>query len=61
VEEQSFAFPLRQQHLADAVGLTTVHVSRVIGKFREAGLIEISRDHLKILNLPELRRIAELK
>jgi len=26
VKDQSFEFPLRQQHIADAVGLTTVHV-----------------------------------
>lgn len=61
VHDQSFDFPLRQQHIADAVGLTTVHVSRVMGALRQMGLVEIGGGRLKIHNLAELRRIADLK
>lgn len=61
VRDQSFAFPLRQRHIADATGLTPVHVSRVIGSFRNAGLIEITGRSLKILNLVELRRVSNTR
>jgi CRP-like cAMP-binding protein len=61
VRDLEFDFPLRQQHIADAVGLTTVHVSRIIGAFRQAGLIEISGGRLKIAGLSEFRRIADWK
>lgn len=34
-----YACPLTQYHLADALGLTAVHVNRVLRKLREAGLV----------------------
>jgi CRP-like cAMP-binding protein len=58
VHDHSFAFPLRQRHIADATGLTPVHVSRVIGGFRSARLIDISGRALKVLDLDELRRVS---
>lgn len=60
IREQRYRLPLRQQHIADAVGLTSVHVSRVIGLFREQGLVEFSSGVLQVLNLPELKRIGSL-
>jgi CRP/FNR family transcriptional regulator, anaerobic regulatory protein len=61
VQDASFAFPLRQRHIADATGLTPVHVSRVIGSFRNAGLIEITGRFLRVLNLDELRRVSNTR
>lgn len=34
-----YACPLTQYHLADALGLSAVHVNRVLRKLREAGLV----------------------
>jgi hypothetical protein len=31
IRDQRYPFPLRQQHIAECVGLTPTHVSRVIG------------------------------
>lgn len=59
VRSQSFDFPLRQRHIADATGLTPVHVSKVLGELQRAGLIEISSRSLTILNAPELQRVAD--
>ena len=59
VRSQTFDFPLRQRHIADATGLTPVHVSKIIGELQRAGLIEISSRSLTILNGPELRRVAD--
>jgi len=58
VHDQSFEFPLRQLQIADAVGLTPVHVSRVMSLLRNSGLIEIQSGILRILDLPKLRRIG---
>ena len=52
-------FPLRQRHIADATGLTPVHVSKMMGEFQRNGLIEISSRSLTILNETELYRIAD--
>ncbi len=60
IRDQRYRLPLRQQHIADAVGLTPVHVSRVISFFRDQGLIEFSSGVLQVLNLPELKRIGSL-
>jgi CRP/FNR family transcriptional regulator, anaerobic regulatory protein len=56
---QTMDFPLRQRHIADAAGLTPVHVSKVLGEFQRARLIEISSRSLTILNEPELRIAAD--
>jgi CRP-like cAMP-binding protein len=60
VREERYPFPLRQQHIADAVGLTPVHVSRVISSFRDRGIVELSDGILQVFNLPELERIGSL-
>ena len=60
IREQRYPFPLRQQHIADAVGLTPVHVSRVLSLFRDRGIVELSDGVLQVFNLPELERIGSL-
>jgi CRP/FNR family transcriptional regulator len=60
IREQRYPFPLRQQVIADAVGLTSVHVSRVLSLFRERGIVELSEGVLRVSNLAELERIGSL-
>jgi len=52
---------LRQQHIADAVGLTPVHVSRVFSQLRERRILALSEGVLTVSNLAELERIGSLK
>ena len=59
VNVQTMEFPLRQRHIADATGLTPVHVSKVLGEFQRADLIEINNRSLIIKNEKELRRTAD--
>lgn len=54
-------FPLRQHHIADATGLTPVHVSKVLSEFRRKGLIKISGRLLSILDAAGFRRIANMR
>lgn len=60
IREQRYPFPLRQQHIADAVGLTKVHVSRVLSLFRDRGIMEVSDGTLQVGNFHELEQIGSL-
>lgn len=52
------AFPLTQVVLADALGLTPVHINRVLRKLRLEGVMEIGRGTLVIADAHKLSRIA---
>ena len=54
-------FPLRQHHVADAIGLTPVHVSKLLSDFRRKGLIKLSERTLAILEPDRLRALAKLR
>jgi CRP-like cAMP-binding protein len=58
ISDQTMEFPFRQRHIADATGLTTVHVSKVLGQFQRSGFIEINHRSLTITDLAELRQVA---
>lgn len=58
-KDGQFDFPARQEHLADAVGLTTVYVNRTLDRLRRLGMIEYDRDLMKILDREKLDAIAE--
>ena len=51
-------FPLTQNDLADATGLTSVHVNRTLQELRHDGLIELERKQLQILDLARLIDIS---
>ena len=51
-------FPLTQVDLADASGLTPVHVNRTLQELRREGLIELDRQRLRIPDLERLKRVA---
>ncbi len=57
VNDGSFPFHLRQEHIADALGLTKVHVSRTLQGLRHEGLLEIGRQTATIL---DFRGLTEL-
>ena len=52
------ALPLTQDQLADATGLTAVHVNRTLQRLRAEGLIEIGSSRLSIPDVPALREAA---
>jgi CRP-like cAMP-binding protein len=54
-------FPLRQHHIADATGLTPVHVSKVLSDFRRRNLMTISERTLTIPDPEGFRHIAQLR
>jgi CRP/FNR family transcriptional regulator, anaerobic regulatory protein len=60
-EPMEMEFPLRQHHIADATGLTPVHVSKVLSEFRHNGLVKISDRSLAILDPTGFRRVAHMR
>lgn len=50
--------PLTQEELGDTMGLTGVHINRMIKRMREEGLIELRNKCLHILDIDRLRAIA---
>ncbi|HEV2596614.1 MAG TPA: Crp/Fnr family transcriptional regulator [Sphingomicrobium sp.] len=51
-------FPLTQNDLADATGLTSVHVNRTLQELRRDGLIELERKHLQLLDMKRMMEVA---
>ncbi len=53
-ERAGIPVPLKQQHIADALGLTSIHVSRTLRALHEAGLVVLRGGLLRILDRPAL-------
>ena len=48
--DRTCAFPMTQSELADALGITSVHVNRTLGDLRDAGLITVRNRRLTVHN-----------
>ena len=57
----TYDLPLTQQDLGEAVGLTSVHVNRVLRRLREDGLATVARGRVQIHDLERLSRIGEFE
>jgi CRP-like cAMP-binding protein len=57
--DDSFPFLLTQEELADATGMTPVHLNRMIRQLRGDGLIDLSGKVLKILDPQRLLDVAK--
>ena len=57
-ESGAYHFPLTQEELADALGLSNVHVNRQLQKLRQEELLEWTRGWLTILDVDRLEAFA---
>lgn len=57
-EAMGFTIPLTQIEIADTMGLTVVHVNRILQRFRHDGLLNWSRRHFDILDYQRLEDLA---
>ena len=57
-DESSFAFPLTQEQVADALGLTSVHVNRTMQQLRSGGLIVAAKRAMTLPDVPRRRQIG---
>ena len=58
-EDHSFALPITQLDLADATGLTSVHVNRMLKQLRDDGLMTFRGGMVQIHDWEGLRRAGE--
>lgn len=58
-DEGGYALPLTQTDLAECLGLTPVHVNRVLRELRERGLVEFRSRRVAITDLAGLEAAAE--
>jgi CRP-like cAMP-binding protein len=57
----AFEFPLRLHHIADALGLTPVHVSKVLSDLRRQNLIALNGRTLTLVDPAGLGCIAHMR
>jgi CRP/FNR family transcriptional regulator len=60
VTNGALAFPLTQTHIADALGLSIVHVNRTLQVIRKRKLLELSGGKLSSLDEPALATLARI-
>jgi CRP-like cAMP-binding protein len=56
--DHTIRLPLTQLELADALGLTSVHVNRTLQGFRRDNLISLAHHRLTLLDVEKLQKIA---
>jgi CRP-like cAMP-binding protein len=57
--DDTFPFPITQDDLADATGMTPIHANRTLQQLRSEGLIELKNKSLTILDPPRLKKVAQ--
>jgi CRP-like cAMP-binding protein len=57
-DKTGFACPLTQYHLADALGLSAVHVNRVLRHLRDDGLVTFQKGQVVFNDIDRLRGLA---
>ncbi len=53
-------FPITQEDIADALGLTSIHVNRVMQSLRKSGLIECKNRCLRVYDKEALAELAKI-
>lgn len=61
VRDCSFQIPMTQRHVADACGLSIVHVNRTIQELRHRRLIAWEGSEIELLQPDELRKLADFR
>jgi CRP-like cAMP-binding protein len=57
-DDTGFDCPLTQYHLADALGLSAVHVNRVLRQLREEGLVTFQKHRVVFGDFDRLSKLA---
>jgi CRP-like cAMP-binding protein len=59
VTDDTFAFPLTQQHIADALGLSLVHTNKTLARLRRMGMFNRTNGSMTLTNPHVLARIGQ--
>ena len=60
-QNNSVPFPMTQEELSDATGMTSVHLNRVLKELRAEGLVELKSRILTILDFVRLSEVAQFE
>ena len=58
IHDGQFELPMTQEELSEAIGITSVHVNRVLRQMQREGLLEMRRMRARILDRKGLERAA---
>jgi CRP-like cAMP-binding protein len=58
-EGETYRFPLTQEIIADALGLSVPYVNRILHQLRNEGLVKIKNQRIYIQNIEELTALAD--
>ncbi|HID83168.1 MAG TPA: Crp/Fnr family transcriptional regulator [Chromatiales bacterium] len=61
VVDNSIEFPLTQDDIADAIGVTPVHVSRVAKELREKQIVDCGHGRMNLYDMDALAKVAGIK
>jgi CRP-like cAMP-binding protein len=59
VTDETFEFPLTQEHIADALGLSLVHTNKTLARLRRMGMFTRTDGNLTLTNPRVLARVAQ--
>lgn len=60
-EDDSFDLPMTQEELGETMGLTPVHINRVLQRLRKDGLIELKSRRLIILDWERIKTFSQFR
>lgn len=60
-QDRAMDFPITQEQLADATGLTSVHTNRTLQTLRKEGLIQLTARSLTVLDWDGLREVGDFE
>jgi CRP-like cAMP-binding protein len=59
VADETFTFPLTQQHVADALGLSLVHTNKTLARLRRMGMFSQTNGTMTLANPRVIERLAQ--
>ncbi|UKJ72548.1 Crp/Fnr family transcriptional regulator [Azospirillum brasilense] len=59
VEEGRFTLPVTQEILADALGLSIVHINRTLRRLRDIGLIDLAGQQITVHDVKQLASVGQ--
>jgi CRP-like cAMP-binding protein len=59
ITTRTYTMPMTQQHIGQYLGLTVVHVNRVLGSLRRDRIASLEKNCVTILDLERLRQLAQ--
>jgi CRP-like cAMP-binding protein len=59
VVDDAFEFPLKQEHIADALGLSLVHTNKTLARLRRMGMFTLGNGKLTMINARVLARVGQ--